>query len=150
MDDTANNKTVAAASVWGPHYWFFLHTMAFHYPTDPNTAAKKEVYRLIESFSIFMPAFKDVWAAALADIPVAGYLDNRDNLVQWTLLVHNWVNRRLQKPIWTKSQMIDHYNVVFHTHKKPRWMPRFTLGTWILLFAIGVVFVLQLTLNRCV
>ena len=28
--------------VWGPHYWFFLHTVAMCYPHRPNTITKKK------------------------------------------------------------------------------------------------------------
>ena len=27
--------------VWGPHYWFVLHTIALTYPLKPNETVKK-------------------------------------------------------------------------------------------------------------
>ena len=29
--------------VWGPHYWFFLHTIAESYPIHPNSVTKKKI-----------------------------------------------------------------------------------------------------------
>ena len=33
-------------AVWGPHYWFFLHTIAMTYPHYPNAVTKKKFYDL--------------------------------------------------------------------------------------------------------
>ena len=30
-----------SSDVWGPHYWFVLHTMAMSYPEFPNDSTKK-------------------------------------------------------------------------------------------------------------
>ena len=35
--------------VWGPHYWFVLHTIALKYPLNPNTTIKKKYYDFILS-----------------------------------------------------------------------------------------------------
>ena len=29
--------------IWGPHYWFFLHTIAMSYPLRPNAVTKKKI-----------------------------------------------------------------------------------------------------------
>ena len=34
------------AKVWGPHYWFVLHTIALRYPKNPNDVTKKKYYDL--------------------------------------------------------------------------------------------------------
>ena len=31
------------SAIWGPHYWFFLHTIALSYPIRPNTPTKKKI-----------------------------------------------------------------------------------------------------------
>ena len=30
--------------IWGPHYWFVLHTIALTYPLTPNDTTKKKYY----------------------------------------------------------------------------------------------------------
>ena len=33
--------------IWGPHYWFFLHTLALTYPETPNEVIKKKYIKYI-------------------------------------------------------------------------------------------------------
>ena len=42
-------------TVWGPHYWFFLHTIAMAYPIRPNDVTKKKHYELIQNMPLFIP-----------------------------------------------------------------------------------------------
>ena len=44
----ANSTTFAGLdpTIWGPHYWFFLHTIAMTYPIRPNDVTKKKYYEL--------------------------------------------------------------------------------------------------------
>ena len=41
--------------VWGPHYWFFLHTLAMTYPHHPNSVTKKKYYEFIQNLPLFLP-----------------------------------------------------------------------------------------------
>ena len=36
--------------VWGPYYWFFLHTVAHTYPRMPNSVTKRKYYDLIQNY----------------------------------------------------------------------------------------------------
>ena len=38
------------SNVWGPHYWFFLHTIALTYPHNPNEVVKKNIMILYKIF----------------------------------------------------------------------------------------------------
>ena len=42
-------------TVWGPHYWFFLHTIALTYPIRPNEVTKKKHYELMQNMPLFIP-----------------------------------------------------------------------------------------------
>ena len=33
-------------TIWGPKYWFFLHTVAMTYPHRPNDVSKRKYYEL--------------------------------------------------------------------------------------------------------
>ena len=35
--------------IWGPHYWFMIHTIALNYPHSPNDTTKKKYYDFIYS-----------------------------------------------------------------------------------------------------
>jgi hypothetical protein len=40
------------SNTWGPHYWFFLHTIAISYPKHPNAITKKKIYDLSDNQSL--------------------------------------------------------------------------------------------------
>ena len=41
--------------IWGPHYWFVIHSIAFNYPNNPNALQKKDHYKFIQSLPEFIP-----------------------------------------------------------------------------------------------
>ena len=41
--------------IWGPHYWFVLHTITLTYPINPNETIKKKYYDLIQNLPLFIP-----------------------------------------------------------------------------------------------
>jgi len=86
--------------VWGPHYWFFLHTIAESYPLHPNEITKKKYYELINNFPLFIPVDKigNKFSVILDKYPVSPYLDNRDSFVKWMHFIHNKYNVILGKP----------------------------------------------------
>ena len=96
-------------SIWGPHYWFMLHTIAFHYPKHPTTIQKKIYYRLIHHFHEFIPnpTIATEFQRILKENPVMPYLDERKDFIKWMHHIHNIINRRLNKDEITLS---DHYD----------------------------------------
>jgi hypothetical protein len=86
-------------SVWGVHYWFFLHTVAESYPMTPNPVTKRKYYDLIQNFPLFIPN-EDIgnkFSEMLDKYPVTPYLDNRDSFVRWIHFIHNKINVLLGK-----------------------------------------------------
>ena len=43
------------SKIWGPHYWFTLHTIATTYPDHPNDTIKKKYYNLFSDMPLFIP-----------------------------------------------------------------------------------------------
>lgn len=86
--------------IWGPHYWFFLHTLAFNYPLFPNSVTKKKYYEFIMNFPLFIPHTKssDDFCALLDKYPVTPYLDSRKSFIKWVHFIHNRINEKLQLP----------------------------------------------------
>ena len=99
--------------VWGPHYWFFLHTIAMTYPHHPNTITKKKYYEFIQNLPIFLPVeeISGEFSKLIDKYPVTPYLDNRDSLVRWMHFIHNKINVKLEKPEITLNEFfVDYYN----------------------------------------
>jgi len=99
--------------VWGPHYWFFLHTIAMTYPHHPNAITKKKYYEFIQNLPIFLPVeeISGEFSKLIDKYPVTPYLDNRDSLVRWMHFIHNKINVKLEKPEITLNEFfVDYYN----------------------------------------
>jgi hypothetical protein len=97
--------------VWGPHYWFFLHTVAMTYPCHPNAVTKKKFYEFIHNLPLFLPVeeISGEFSKLIDKYPVAPYLDNRDSLVRWMHFIHNKINEKLEKPQITLNEFFVSY-----------------------------------------
>ena len=94
-----SKKNFFNPDVWGPHYWFFLHTIAESYPITPNSITKRKYYDLIQNMPLFIPVVEmgDKFSEFLDKYPVSPYLDNRDSFVRWVHFIHNKFNVLLGK-----------------------------------------------------
>ena len=102
---------ILSPRIWGPHYWFFLHTCAMAYPIKPNTVIKKKFYEFIQNFSLFIPDKKisASFSKLIDKYPVSPYLDSRDSFIRWTHFIHNKVNKKLEKPQKSISKVYAEY-----------------------------------------
>lgn len=97
--------------VWGPHFWFFLHTISITYPNYPNAVTKKKYYDLIQNFATFLPIEKiaNEFSELLEQYPITPYLDNRESFIRWVWFIHNKINEKLKKPKITLEQFYKNY-----------------------------------------
>lgn len=109
-------------TIWGPHYWFTLHTIAFHYPKHPTAIQKKVHYRLIHNFHAFIPnaSMGAIYSKLLEENPVTPYLDNREDFILWMHHFHNRINERLNKPTITLAEHYTEFQKHFET-PKTKW-----------------------------
>lgn len=99
--------------IWGPHYWFFLHTLAMTYPHHPNAVTKKKYYEFIQNLPLFIPVeqISKELESLIDKYPITPYLDNRDSFVRWMHFIHNKINEKLEKPQMTLNDFfIEYYN----------------------------------------
>ena len=98
-------------AVWGPHYWFFLHTISQIYPESPDKATKRKYYDLIQNFHIFLPvgSMGNRFSELINKYPVTPYLDSRESFVRWIHFIHNKINVSLGKEEVTLLNSIDYY-----------------------------------------
>ena len=104
--------------VWGPHYWFFLHTITMTYPKHPNASTKKKYYEFIQNLPLFIPVEKisGEFTKLLTKYPVAPYLDTSESFIRWMHFIHNKINEKLEKP---KVSLNDFY-VSYYEKYKPK------------------------------
>ena len=106
------------AEVWGPHYWFFLHTISLNYPHNPNASTKRVYYDLIQNMKLFIPVesiAKD-FETLMGLYPVSPYLDSRESFVRWMHFIHNKINEKLEKPKISAHDFYEQY----YAHYKPK------------------------------
>ena len=105
-------------TVWGPFYWFVLHTIALTYPTNPNETIKKKYYDFIQNLPLFLPipAIGNKFSDLLDKYPVVPYLDSQPSLVKWMHFIHNKINVSINLPeITMEEAMVNYYE-----HYKPK------------------------------
>ena len=87
-------------NVWGPHFWFFLQTIAMNYPLHPNAITKRKYYELIQNLPLFipLPEIGNKFARLLDQYPITPYLSSRLSFMKWVHFIHNKINYGLGKP----------------------------------------------------
>ena len=100
---------------WGPHYWFFLHTIAEAYPLAPNEVTKRKYYDLIQNMPLFIPIAEmgNKFSEMLDKYPVSPYLDNRDSFVRWVHFIHNKFNVMLGKNEVLFADALEQYRAEY-------------------------------------
>jgi hypothetical protein len=136
-------------SVWGPHYWFFLHTIAISYPSSPNAITKKKYYDFFHTLPLFIPTseISKEFELLLVKYPVSVYLGSKEQLVQWVHFIHNQINEKLETPTITMDEFYVQY---FSAYKDTsgdalnyiKWKCR---GAYIglMLFIVGLIYYLM-------
>lgn len=99
------------ANVWGPHYWFFLMTIAISYPSKANEVTRKKYYDLINNFPLFIPVPKmgNSFSKYLDKYPVTPYLETRSSFMKWVHFIHNKINLDLGKDEVTFTDALNSY-----------------------------------------
>ena len=105
------------SAIWGPHMWFFLHTISMCYPLRPNAVTKKKYYEFVQNIPLFIPIEKmsSDFSKLLDEYPVTPYLDNRESFIRWVWFIHNKINEKLEKPQYT----LNDFYIQYHETYKP-------------------------------
>jgi len=98
-------------TIWGPHYWFFLMTLALSYPETPNSVTKRKYYDFIMNLPIFIPNHEigNRFSELLDKYPVSPYLDNKESFIKWIHFIHNKVNISIGKEEISYQTAMNNY-----------------------------------------
>ncbi len=98
--------------VWGPPLWFVMHTVSLNYPIRPNYAQRRTHYDFFYNIRNILPCeiCRQHYRTLLKRFPIEPFLDNRDTLVSWVVLMHNQVNVQLGKPTMSREMAMQKYH----------------------------------------
>ena len=99
-----NNK------VWGPSAWNFLHTTTFSYPDVPSVEEQSGMEKLFDSLKYTLPCLecKNHFINEIARNPPD--IRSKTTLTRWLVDLHNRINTRLGKPIFSYNDALKKYS----------------------------------------
>ena len=112
-------------TTWGPFFWHTMHIVALGYPQKPTYGHKKAAKEFYESlqFLIPCPICREHYAEYMKSMPITPFLDRRDDLFKWTVLIHNKVNEMLGKPRFTEIESLEFYRRLGASGRSPVMKP---------------------------
>ena len=110
-------------SVWGPFFWHTIHIVALGYPKSPSYTEKRCAKEFYESLAYLLPCgvCRQHYNEHLQKNPITPFLDTRTDLLKWTIMIHNSVNKMLEKPEWTEEEVIIYYERLGKRDRSPVW-----------------------------
>jgi hypothetical protein len=109
--------------VWGPFFWNTIHIVALVYPSKPSHAHKKAAKDFFESLILLIPCpiCSKHYAEHIQRYPITPHLDTRADLFKWTHLLHNEVNKMLQKRSFTEDEVLHNLRRLGSLGRSPIW-----------------------------
>ena len=106
--------------VWGPQFWFFIHTLTLFYPEFPNDDIKKKHYNFIYNLPFFIPHEESAsnFSKLLDEVPLKPYLDTRKHFIDWAFIIHNKINKSLNKPQFDIQQFYRDFYSSYNPKQK--------------------------------
>lgn len=102
---------MVSPSEWGKYFWTCLHLTALGYPETPSFEEREIYHKFMTLFGKILPCSKCRinFERHILELPIDVYLFSRQQLFDWTVQMHNIVNRELGKPEWTYEQAWEYY-----------------------------------------
>ena len=103
---TSHNKSVIG--LWN-NYWYYLHWLCYNYPKNPNSEDKKQIINLVTTMrttGIKCGKCKGHFDQWLKKKDINPYLESQEKLFEYFFVLHNDVNERNKKKIFTLEEAI--------------------------------------------
>jgi hypothetical protein len=98
-------------NIWGPKFWFSLHSVSFTYPFNPDTKDKERYKTFFGLLEHLLPCVlcRKNYGKNIQNYPIDGHLNSRKSLAYWVMDIHNMVNVENGKPSMTREEMLENY-----------------------------------------
>lgn len=97
--------------LWGPHLWKSIHYICLGYPNQPTIQDKINYKNFFTTIGPIIPCLKcsNNYQRHLDELPIDPYLNDKQSLFKWSVLLHNIVNIELHKPVITVEKALELY-----------------------------------------
>ena len=105
------------SDIWGPHGWFFLHTITFSYPDNPSPNEKAQYYNFFNNLQYVLPCeiCKKNYPTHLKLKPLDDdALKNKKALTKWLVDIHNLTNKDLGKKEMKYKDVLKMYDDIYN------------------------------------
>lgn len=121
--------------LWGQYLWKSIHFIALGYPDNPSEQELQAYKYFYSNLWQVIPCLKcaNNYKRHLEELPIDDFLTSKKDLFEWTVNLHNIVNKELGKPIMSKE-------IAFALYTMPT--KNFNITTWsVVLFIVAIIFV---------
>ena len=103
------------SKIWGPYFWFTLHTITLSYPDKPTYENKRQFNDFFMVLQHIIPCdkCKKHYRNHITNFPISTALDSKEHLVIWLFNLHNVVNKDLGKKEFLFSEFQEKYRRIY-------------------------------------
>lgn len=101
--------------IWGPNFWFSLHTVTLAYPDVPTYEERRRYHDFFTSLQYVLPCklCREHYTNHLKEYPISIQLNSKEDLVKWCFNLHNRVNRSLGKEDFKYEDFREKYRKIY-------------------------------------
>lgn len=127
--------------IWGPSGWIFLHTITFNYPINPTPEQKMKHKELFENLAYTLPCARCAqhYSQNLKKYPLDKALETRDTFIHWLIDIHNEVNKKNNKKIYSYDEVKKIYKDMYSMKKNDSKIGGFNLNTILIIVIIFLI-----------
>lgn len=110
-------------SNWGPIGWKFIHYVCLHYPEKPTEENKQNYKTFLTYIGKILPCktCNDHYNEHLSKFPLTDeVLSNNDNLLKWSIDMHNLVNKLNGQKVYEYDEAIKLIKENFNCYPQPK------------------------------
>ena len=129
--------------IWGSSAWLFIHSIAMKYPNNPTKDEQFAIQQFLNSLQYILPC-KTCSTLYKKDLPIIEKIislkvasQNKKNLIKWVNLMHNQVNKNINKKIYSDQEYENYYNSLYNTNESSKYF-----YILIILFILCIIYIL--------
>ena len=105
---------------WGKYFWDCLHLAALGYPENPSSQERIDYIEFVKYFGKVLPCSKcrNNFLRHMDELPIELYMFGRVQFFDWTVRLHNIVNRENGKKEWTYDEAWKWYTKGLYESKE--------------------------------